>query len=81
VGSRIAGLADVAKEEGSASNARLFDLPQGAEGMADVLKSLLLNPDALMNARRASLSMSARFDLNHSLDQYEQILRRSAVRK
>jgi glycosyltransferase involved in cell wall biosynthesis len=81
VGSRIGGLADVAKESGTDANARLFDLPQGAEGMADALKSLLLNPDALMNARRASLSMSARFDLNHSLDQYEQILRWSVVRK
>jgi glycosyltransferase involved in cell wall biosynthesis len=77
VGSRIGGLADVAKE----ANARLFELSQGAEGLADALKSLLLNPDALMNARRASLSMSARFDLKHSLDQYEQILRRSATRK
>jgi hypothetical protein len=70
-------LADVAKE----ANARLFELSQGAEGLADALKSLLLNPDALMNARRASLSMSARFDLKHSLDQYGQILRRSATRK
>ena len=77
VGSRIGGLADVATE----ANARLFELSQGAEGLADALKSLLLNPDALMNARRASLSMSARFDLKHSLDQYEQILRRSATRK
>ena len=77
VGSRIGGLADVATE----ANARLFELSQGAEGLADALKSLLLNPDALMNARRASLSMSARFDLKHSLDQYGQILRRSATRK
>jgi glycosyltransferase involved in cell wall biosynthesis len=78
VGSRIAGLADVAKEEGSASNARLFDLALGEDGLASALQLFLQNSDSLMDARKASLGMSARFDLKHSLDEYERVISQAA---
>jgi glycosyltransferase involved in cell wall biosynthesis len=74
VGSRIGGLADVAHETGEHANARLFELAQGAEGFAAALKSFLLNPIALREARVASLALASGFDLKHSLDQYEQLL-------
>ncbi len=74
VGSRIGGLADVSHETGEHVNARLFELTQGAEGCIAALKSFLLNPIALREARVASLALASGFDLNHSLDQYEQLL-------
>ena len=74
VGSRIGGLADVAHETEEHANARLFELAQGAEGFAAALQPLLLNSAALIKARTASLSMADRFDIRHSLDQYQQIL-------
>ena len=74
VGSRIGGLADVAHETEEHANARLFELAQGAEGFAAALKSFLLNPIALREARVASLALASGFDLKHSLDQYEQLL-------
>jgi hypothetical protein len=61
-------------EEGSASKARLFDLALGEEGLASALQLFLQNADALMDARKASLGMSARFDLKHSLDEYERVI-------
>jgi glycosyltransferase involved in cell wall biosynthesis len=73
-GSKIGGLEDVTKGSGDGCNARLFDLSQGEEGLADALRVFLLDPDALMNARQASLAMANRFDLSHLLDQYEQVL-------
>jgi len=75
VGSRIDGLADVAEE---GSNARLFDLKEGAKGLASALQVLLEDPEALKSARRASLSMSTRFDFNSTLDHYEAVLQESA---
>ncbi|KAB2640411.1 MAG: glycosyltransferase family 4 protein [Verrucomicrobia bacterium] len=74
VGSRIGGLADVAYDVGEDANARLFELSQGAEGFAAALKPLLLDSVELMNACAASLVMADRFDLKHSLDQYERLL-------
>jgi len=74
VGSRIGGLADVAHDTGDHVNARLFELSQGAEGFAAALGSLLLDSNELMKARNASLAMASRFDLRHSLDQYERLL-------
>jgi glycosyltransferase involved in cell wall biosynthesis len=74
VGSRIGGLADVAEE---GQNARLFELSEGASGMAAALKPWLLDADALLAARKASLSLASRFDLEQSLDAYEGILKKS----
>jgi glycosyltransferase involved in cell wall biosynthesis len=76
VGSRIGGLADVAEE---GSNARLFDLKEGAKGLASALQGLLQDPEALKSARRASLRMSTRFDFNSTLDHYEAVLKESAL--
>ena len=73
VGSRIGGLADVARE-GKDGNARLFELQEGAEGFAKALKPFLMNPDMLLAARKSSLAMADRFDLEGSLDSYERIL-------
>jgi glycosyltransferase involved in cell wall biosynthesis len=75
IGSRIGGLADVAQEEGEGSNGRLFDLRDGVEGLADALKYYLLNPAALLEARRASWKRASRFDLECTLDAYERILK------
>jgi len=75
VGSRIGGLSDVAQESGSSANARLFDLPEGEEGMAAALKPYLTDPAGLLVARQASLSLASRFDLEHSLDAYESVLK------
>jgi glycosyltransferase involved in cell wall biosynthesis len=74
VGSRIDGLADVAAEAGEAGNARLYNLAEGTEGLAAAIKPFLLDPDALMSARRASLAKASSFDLNHALDAYESLL-------
>jgi glycosyltransferase involved in cell wall biosynthesis len=76
-GSRIGGLADVARE-GENGNARLFDLQEGAkgaEGMAEALKPFLLHSDMLLAARKASLAMASHFDLEDSLDAYERVLK------
>ena len=78
VGSRIGGLADVAQDTGEQANACLFNLDQGAEGFAGALKSFLLNPAALRDARVASLALASRFDLKHSLDLYERLLATAA---
>ena len=78
VGSRIGGLADVAEETGALAgggNARLYELSEGAEGLATALKPFLLDPEALMSARRASLAKASAFDLNKALDAYEAVLR------
>ena len=80
VGSRIGGLADVACDSGEQANARLFELQEGAEGFSAALKFFLINPEALREARQASLAMATRFDLKHTLDQYEQLLKLSAAR-
>lgn len=80
VGSRIGGLADVACDCGEQANARLFELQESAEGFSAALKSFLLNPVALREARQASLAMATRFDLKHTLDQYEELLKLSVVR-
>ena len=74
VGSRIGGLADVAHDSGPHANARLFDLNEGAEGFADALKPLLLDPVNRMKARSNSLNLASWFDLKHSLDLYERLL-------
>jgi glycosyltransferase involved in cell wall biosynthesis len=78
VGSRIGGLADVACDGGEHANARLFNLDQGAEGFAGALKTFLLNPAALRDARTASLALANRFDLKHSLNLYERLLASAA---
>ncbi len=70
-GSRIGGLADVAI---GGENAFLFDLTEGASGLAAALRIPLESADALERARRASSAMASRFDLEHSLDAYEQVL-------
>lgn len=80
VGSRIGGLADVACDSGEQANARLFEIQEGAEGFSAALKFFLINPEALREARQASLAMATRFDLKHTLDQYEQLLKLSAAR-
>lgn len=76
IGSRIGGLADVA-QEGENGNARLFELQEGAEGMAGALKPYLLDPQTLLRARMVSLAMAPRFDLERSLDAYERVLQRA----
>ena len=77
VGTRIGGLADVAQEGGEIANARLFDLAEGEEGMAASLKPYLTDPASLLAARKASLALASRFDLGHSLDAYEAVLKES----
>ena len=74
VGSRIGGLADVARE-GENGNARLFELQERAEGLAEALKPFLMNLDRLLAARKSSLAMAARFDLEDSLDAYERVFK------
>lgn len=71
VGSRIGGLADVAREGG---NARLHDLADGPAGMAGALRGFLSDPALLMEARRASLEIAPEFDLGRSVDSYEALL-------
>lgn len=78
VGSRIGGLADVACESGQASNARLYDLAEGPEGLAAALKPFLVDRNALMASRKASLGKAAAFDIDHALDAYEALLKESA---
>lgn len=75
VGSRIGGLSDVTMENGEGANARLFDLADGDQGMAEALRPLLLDSGLLLSCRKASLSMAHRFDLEHSLDAYERVLK------
>ena len=70
-GSRIGGLADVAIAE---KNAFLFDLKEGTSGLAAALRIPLESADALERARRTSLEMASRFDLERSLDAYERVL-------
>ena len=74
-GSRIGGLDDVACESGEMVNARLFDLKDGPAGFAEALKPLLLDSGMLLAARKASLAMASRFDLENSLDAYERVLK------
>jgi len=74
VGSRIGGLADVAEE---GVNARLFDLSEGAVGLAGALKPWLLESESLLAARKASLALAPRFSLDHSLDAYENVLQKA----
>lgn len=74
VGSGIGGLADVTEEGG---NARLFDLTEGVEGMAAALKPWLLESESLLAARQASLALAPRFSLDHSLDAYENVLKKA----
>lgn len=81
VGSRIGGLADVIEATGASANGRLFNLIEGPEGLASALKPLLTDPPALFAARKASLSMAHRFDLEKSLDAYESVLKSAASRK
>ncbi len=73
-GSRIGGLADVAWEQGLNANAHLFELRDGAAGMAAALAAYLKDPAALLAARRSSLVLASRFDLADSLDAYERVL-------
>ena len=92
VGSRIGGLADVTRESdesdepgklgelGEQQNARLFDLAEGPQGMADALTPLLKDPQSLMRAREASLALAPRFDLNNVLDDYEEVLKGATLR-
>jgi glycosyltransferase involved in cell wall biosynthesis len=75
LGSRIGGLADVAFETGEIQNARLFELSEGPEGFAAALKPWLLDPTSLLAARKASLALATRFDLEISLDAYERVLK------
>jgi len=74
-GSRIGGLQDLAEEHGAQANARLFDLSEGSEGFARALKPFLLDQEQLLAARSASLGMAPRFELDHSLDAYERVLK------
>lgn len=71
VGSRIGGLADVAIE---GRNALLHDLVHGPQGMASALRIFLSDPSRLDEARKASLEIAPQFDLERSLDAYEQLL-------
>jgi glycosyltransferase involved in cell wall biosynthesis len=75
VGSRIGGLSDVAVEGGATANARLFELAEGEEGLAAALRPYLTDPAGLLAARQASLALASRFDLKHSLDAYEAVLK------
>jgi glycosyltransferase involved in cell wall biosynthesis len=77
VGSRIGGLADVAFETGDIRNSRLFDLSDGPAGLAEALRLLLLDPQALLATRKASLDLASRFDLEHTLDNYENVLKKA----
>jgi len=77
VGSRIGGLADVACENNEGANARLYDVAEGPEGLASAMRPFLLDHQALMALRTASLSKSLDFDLNKALDSYEAVLKES----
>lgn len=78
LGSRIGGLADVVEE---GKNGRLFDLNSGAEGLAAALKPLLTDSSTLLEARKTSLSMAARFDFEKSLNAYEAVLKEAITAK
>jgi glycosyltransferase involved in cell wall biosynthesis len=80
VGSRIEGLADVTCESGEQQNARLFDLSEGPQGMADALAPFLQDAQVLRRAREASLGLASRFDLSKVLDDYEEVLREATIR-
>jgi glycosyltransferase involved in cell wall biosynthesis len=80
VGSRIGGLADVTCESGEQQNARLFDLSEGPQGMADALTPFLQDAQVLRRAREASLGLASRFDLSKVLDDYEMVLREATIR-
>lgn len=75
VGSRIGGLADVVEE---GRNGLLFDLADGAGGLAAALGPMLRDSAALREARLASLAMASGFDLERSLDAYESTLQEVA---
>jgi len=70
-GSKIGGLADVVED---GVNGRLVELSEGAEGFARAIRLFLENPAMLLAARRQSLRMAARFDLETSLLGYETAL-------
>ena len=77
VGNRIGGLADVAFETGEIRNARMFDLSDGPAGLAEALRLLLLDPQVLLAARKASLELASRFDLENTLNNYENVLKKA----
>jgi len=75
-----AGLAIVASDVGGVSN--LIDSgrngflhqPGDVRSFAESLKKLLSNPAFLLSARKASLEISRRFELDRILDAYEEVL-------
>jgi len=79
VGSRIGGLSDVVCEYGKERNATLFDLGEGPQGLANALREMIESPRTLKERRAVSLSMAPRFDLGHSLDGYEGLLKKVAA--
>ena len=74
VGSRIGGLVDVAVESGKGKNADLYNLAEGEEGLARAIKAMIGNPESLLECRTSSLAMALRFDLERSLNDYEELL-------
>ncbi|MFZ4115526.1 MAG: glycosyltransferase family 4 protein [Chthoniobacterales bacterium] len=71
VGSRIGGLRDVITED---HNGCFFDLEEGPESLAEVLRPLLKNQLLLEKMKNASLEKANEFEWDHSIDAYESVL-------
>ncbi len=74
VASRVGGLIDLVEQGG---NGFLHD-PADLDGFVSSLRSLLVDDDALLRARNASLKIAHRFDLVHIVDRYETIFSKAA---
>jgi glycosyltransferase involved in cell wall biosynthesis len=71
VGSRIGGLHDIIIE---GKNGALFDLQEGASGMAEALRPFLENRELLAAAQEASWRNATQFEWSRSIDLYEEML-------
>ena len=74
VGSDIGGLRDTIENK---KNGQLFNLAGGPDAMAEALRPFLENHELIREAQQASLSKAKMFELSHSIDQYEEVLRDS----
>lgn len=75
IASRVGGFIDLIHP---GENGYLYD-PMDTQGMQAGLRSLLSNPELLLQMRRNSRSLSKRFDLNNIVDDYEVIFNRVAL--
>ena len=75
IASRVGGFIDLIHP---GENGYLFD-PMDTQGMQTGLRSLLSNPDLLLQMRKNSRNLSKRFDLNIIVDDYETIFNRVVI--